>query len=105
MIKKLNMKIKELSNNFKNKSNKTKSKMIGEIIYIILFLLLLKIPFDLVENIGYDYIDLLSINNFYYFLWDAFFLILYIITFFCTFIVLIRNFNNKYKNIKWKIKL
>ena len=91
--------ITDLSNIFKNKDSKVKKKMIIEIIYIVLVLLLLKIPFDLVRDVGYDYIDLLSTNNTYYILWNVLFLVLYTITIFCTFIVLIRNFNNKYKNI------
>ena len=91
--------ITDLSTIFKNKDSKVKRKMIVEIIYIVLVLLLLKIPFDLVRDVGYDYIDLLSTNNTYYVLWNVLFLVLYTITIFCTFIVLIRNFNNKYKNI------
>ena len=91
--------ITDLSIIFKNKDSKVKRKMIIEIIYIVLVLLLLKIPFDLVRDVGYDYIDLLSTNNTYYVLWNVLFLVLYTITIFCTFIVLIRNFNNKYKNI------
>ena len=91
--------ITDLSTIFKNKDSKVKRKMIIEIIYIVLILLLLKIPFDLVRDVGYDYIDLLSTNNTYYVLWNVLFLVLYTITIFCTFIVLIRNFNNKYKNI------
>ena len=91
--------ITELSTVFKNKDSKVKGKMITEIIYIVVILLLLKIPFDLVRDLGYDYLELLSTNNLYYNLWNILFLILYTITIFCTFIVLIRNFNNKYKNI------
>ena len=34
--------------------------MVVEIIYIVVILLLLKIPFDLVRDIGYDYLELLS---------------------------------------------
>ena len=84
-------------NIFKTKDSKTKRKMLVEIIYIILLLLLLKIPFDLVRDIGYDYIELLSTNNLYYNLWNIAFLVLYTITIFCTFLVLLKNFNNKYK--------
>ncbi len=91
--------ITDLSTIFKNKDSKVRSKMIVEIIYIVVILLLLKIPFDLVRDIGYDYLELLSTNSLYYNLWNIAFLILYTITIFCTFIVLIRNFNNKYKNI------
>ena len=90
--------ITDLSTIFKNKDSKVKRKMIVEIIYIVLVLLLLKIPFDLIRDVGYDYIDLLSTNNTYYVLWNVLFLVLYTIVIFCTFIVLIRNFNNKYKN-------
>ena len=90
--------ITDLTTVFKNKDSKTKGKMITEIIYIAIILLLLKIPFDLIRDIGYDYIELLSTNNLYYNLWNIAFLILYTITIFCTFIVLIKNFNAKYNN-------
>lgn len=88
--------IGELSTSFKNKDGSTKKKMIIEIIYIIILLILIKVPFDLVEDIGYEYIGLLSTNNVYYTLWSTIFLLLYTITIICTFIVLIRNFNKKY---------
>lgn len=88
--------ISDLSTVFKNKDSATKKKMIIEIIYIIILLLLIKIPFDLVKDIGYDYIEMLSTNGLYYNLWNLAFLLLYTVTIICTFIVLIRNFNNKY---------
>lgn len=90
--------INELSTTFKNKDSATKRKMIIEIIYIVILLILIKVPFDLVRDIGYDYIELLSTNNLYYTLWNLIFLLLYTGTIICTFIVLIKNFNNKYKN-------
>lgn len=85
---------------FKNKDKKIKKNMIMDIIYFILLLILLKIPFDLVRDIGYDYIEMLSTNNTFYVLWNLAFLILYTITLICVTIVLIRNFNNKYINNK-----
>ena len=70
--------------------------MILELIYILLIVILLKIPFDLVNDIGYEYIEILSTKQLYYNLWNIGFLILYTITFIATAIVLLRNFNEKY---------
>ena len=105
-IKKLNRNltsnlINDLTNafaGFKNKDKTIKRKMIIDIIYLVLLIILVKIPFDLVRDIGYEYIEMLSTNNLYYTLWNLAFLILYTITAICTFIVLVRNFNNKYVN-------
>ena len=83
-------------NSFKEKDKVTKRKMIIDIVYMILLLILLKIPFDLVRDIGYEYIELLSTNNTLYMIWNLGFLILYTITIICAFIALLRNFNNKY---------
>lgn len=90
--------INEMFSLFKNKDKKTKNKMIVECIYIIVLLVLLKIPFDLVRDIGYDYIELLSTNNILFKVWNLAFLLIYTITIICTSLVLIRNFNNKYNN-------
>lgn len=90
---------KELSNfinGFEKNSKEIKRKMFIEVIYMILLVILLKIPFDLVRDIGYDYIKILSTNGLIYTLWQLLFLILYTITGCCTIIVLIRNFNKKY---------
>ena len=83
---------------FNNKDNKTKGKMVLEIIYLIILLILIKIPFNLVRDLGYDYIPNLFSNNLYYNLWNTAFFILYVITLICTLILSIKNFNNKYKN-------
>ena len=69
-----------------------------EIVYIVLLLILMKIPFDLVRDIGYEYIELLTTNSLFYTLWNFAFLLLYTITLICSVIVLIRNFNKKYKD-------
>lgn len=90
--------INDFINVFNNKDNKTKGKMLLEIIYIIILLILIKIPFNLVRDLGYDFIPKLLTNDLYYNLWNASFLILYIITIICTLILLIKNFNNKYAN-------
>ena len=71
--------------------------MVVEVIYIILLLILIKVPFSLVRDIGYDYIKILTTNNVINILWNLFFLILYTITMLCALIVLIRNFKNSYK--------
>ena len=81
---------------FNNKDGKTKGKMLVELLYMVILIILMKIPFNLVRDLGYDYIPNLISNNSYYHLWDAVCLIIYIITSICTLIVLIRNFNNKY---------
>ncbi len=88
--------VSDFSNSFKGKDKKTTRKMILELIYILLIVILLKIPFDLVNDIGYEYIEILSTKQLYYNLWNIGFLILYTITFIATAIVLIRNFNEKY---------
>ena len=90
--------ISELFSLFKNKDKKTKNKMYLEIVYIVLLLILMKIPFDLVRDIGYEYIELITTNSLFYTLWNFAFLLLYTITLICSVIVLIRNFNKKYKD-------
>ena len=90
--------ITEFGTLFKSKKSDVKGKMIRDIIIMVLLLVLLKIPFDFVRDIGFDYIDVLTTNNTFYTIWNLAFLILYTIVFICTFIVLIRNFNNIYRN-------
>ena len=90
--------INEMASLFKNKDKITKNRMYLEIVYILLLLILIKIPFDLVRDIGYEYIELITTNSLFYTLWNLVFLLLYTITFVCSFIVLIRNFNKKYKD-------
>ena len=74
--------------------------MIIDIVYFVILLLLIKIPFDLVRDIGYEYLEMLSTNNTLYTLWNLAFLLIYTITLICTAIVLIKNFNSKYVNNK-----
>lgn len=81
---------------FKNKDKDTKKRMIIDIIYFVLLLLLMKIPFDLIRDIGYEYIELISNNSILITTWNLVFLLLYTITIICVAIVLIRNFNKKY---------
>jgi len=83
-------------NSFRNKDKETKRKMVIDIVYLVLLIILLKIPFDLVRDIGYEYIEMLSTNNLFYTLWNLAFLLIYTITIICVFVVLVRNFNNKY---------
>ena len=86
----------EFFNSFKEKDKSMKRKMIIDIVYMIILLILLKIPFDLVRDIGYEYIEIISANYTLYMIWNLGFLILYTITIICAFIALLRNFNNKY---------
>ena len=85
---------------FKNKNGKDKRKMILEIVYIVLLLILIKIPFNLVCDIGLEYINVISNNKVLNYIWNLAFLLLYTITIICTLIVLLRNFINKY-NKNW----
>lgn len=85
-------------NGFRNKDKATKKNMVIDIIFFILILILIKIPFDLARDIGYEYVELISTNNTLYTLWNLAFLLIYTITLICVAIVLIKNFNNKYLN-------
>ena len=72
--------------------------MIVEIIYMVILLILIKVPFDLVSDIGLDYIEIFSTNNVLRVLWQLAFMLLYTVTLVCTLLVLLRNFNKKYRN-------
>ena len=72
--------------------------MIRDILIMVLLLVLLKIPFDFVRDLGFDYISVLTTNNTLYTIWNLVFLVLYTIVFICTLIVLMRNFNTKYRS-------
>lgn len=96
--------ISDLGNNFKTNDKKIRNKMILEVVYIIILLILLKVPFDLVRDVGYEYIELLSTNSLWEILWRLTFLLVYTITLICTSIVLIRNFNCKYNTKKKTVK-
>ena len=82
---------------FKNKDSKIRNKMIFDLLYIVVILVLIKLPFDLVRDIGYNYLDILLDNSAIDLLWRLGFLILYTITLLCCLIFFIKNFNNKYK--------
>lgn len=90
----------EFGSIFKNKDSNTKKKMIVDIIYMVLIVILIKVPFDLIRDVGYDYIDVLTPNSILYVLWRLLFLVLYTIVMVSTLILLIRNFNKKYKAIE-----
>lgn len=80
---------------FKNEKN-DKTKLIVDLVIIVLIVLLLKTPFDLIKNIGYDYLFLDNPNATYEKIWETTFLILYIITMVCTLFLLVKNFIKKY---------
>ncbi len=88
--------IYQFSSLFYNKDKGIRNKMILDLLYMIILLVLVKVPFDLVRDIGLDYIEIITTKTLYYNIWSLIFLILYTITIICTFLVLIRNFNNKY---------
>jgi len=81
---------------FDNNQGK-KKQMIIEIIYTIVLLILLKIPFNLIRDVGYEYIDIFSSNLLFTKIWNILFVILYTITIICGFITFIKNFVKKYK--------
>lgn len=82
-------------NAFKNPKNERKN-MILDLIYMFLVIILVKLPFNLVRDIGYDYILIASKSILIENLWYLLFLVLYTITALCIFIVLARGFNKKY---------
>ena len=90
--------ITEFGTLFKSKKSDVKGKMIRDILIMVLLLVLLKIPFDFVRDLGFDYISVLTTNNTLYTIWNLVFLVLYTIVFICTLIVLMRNFNTKYRS-------
>ncbi len=85
------------SDTFKNHDSKIRKKMIIDLVYMVVILVLIKLPFDLIRDIGYDYLEVLTRNEIINNLWYLGFLLLYTITFICALIVLINNFNKKYK--------
>lgn len=98
-LENLTMTITDLTNIFKDKDKNIKKKMVIDLILNILLLLLLKIPFDFVRDIGADYISAIANNQVVYNVWSLAFLLIYTLTLICTFIVLIKGFNRKYKNL------
>lgn len=103
-IKKTNKTLVERINDmielFKIKDKNTKKKMFVDIIYIMLVIILVKIPFDLIRDIGYEYVEIISTKTLYNNIWNLIFLIMYTITIISIFIAFLNNFNNKYKNTK-----
>lgn len=89
--------VTDVVNAFKNKKN-DKKKMIIDLIYIFLLIILIKLPFNLVRDIGLSYIKIITPGSIYDVLWSLLFLLIYTITSLCVFIVLIRNFGKKYIN-------
>ena len=88
--------IQQFVNIYKEKDKKTRRLMIFDLIYMLVLLILIKIPFILVKDISYEYITLLISNQIISKLWDLLFLIVYTVTVICTFIVLMNSFNSKY---------
>ena len=87
-----------LYNGFKNKEKNIKIKMIIDLLIMFLIIVLIKIPFDLIRDIGYEYIEIISTNSLFYAIWNLLFLIIYTIVIICSFVILLKNFNNKYNN-------
>lgn len=63
---------------FKPKDKSTKKSIIIDIIYMVLLIIFVKIPFDIMKDIGNEFIDILT-NNLFSKLWDLRFTLLYLI--------------------------
>lgn len=98
IISELINEITSIYNIFKKQDKKGKINIILNIVYTIILLILMKVPFILVRDIGYDYLRILSTNKILFVLWNLIFLVLYTVTAFCAFIVLIRSFTSKNKD-------
>jgi len=100
-IRKINVKFNNIIENiiklFETKDKKVRKNMFIDLAYIIVLLLLLKIPFDLIRDIGYEYIKILSTSRGYSTLWNVGFLLLYTITIISSGVILLKNFVNKYQ--------
>lgn len=88
--------ISSFVNLFQNNDKKIRKRMIIEVLYILLILILIRIPFMLVEDICFDYINLLTTKGIVIKLIHLLFLVIYTITIICSFIVLNRTFIKKY---------
>lgn len=84
-----------LNSAFKNKKNDTKL-MVIDILYMFIILVLIKFPINLVRDIGFSYLDILTKNSTLELLWNLGFLIIYTIVAISVFVVLVRNFSKKY---------
>lgn len=80
---------------FKNPKN-DKKKMIIDLVYTFLIIILIKLPFNLVRDVGYSYISFLTPGSTFETIWNLLFLLVYTVTALCAFIILARNFNKKY---------
>lgn len=84
-----------LNSAFKNKKNDTKL-MVIDILYMFIILVLIKFPINLVRDIGFSYLDILTKNSTLELLWNLGFLVIYTIVGISVFVVLVRNFSKKY---------
>ena len=84
-----------LNSAFKNKKNDTK-KMVIDILYMFIIIILVKFPFDLVKDIGFNYLEILTKNSTLELIWNLGFLILYTVVALSIFVILVRNFSKKY---------
>lgn len=73
-----------------------RKSLIIDVVVNVLIILLLKLPFDFVRDLGYDYLDALSSNQLLYSLWNILFLIVYTVVLVFLVIFTIRRINNKY---------
>lgn len=99
-IKRLISDIKNIKNNYYKQDRKNKNKIIIELVYTIIIILLVKVPIDFVKELGFDNIKLLE-NSVYYNLWNILFLIIYLVIIICIILLMFNKINNKYfKNKK-----
>ena len=91
--------IVEVISSLKYLDKDKKINILKSMLITILILLLMKLPFNLVRDIGYDYISILNENPLYEKLWSLLFLLLYTVTFVSTLIISLRTFYQKYKKL------
>lgn len=89
--------LNEMAEIFGKKDKDTKNKMVLEIVYTAILFLLMKLPFDLIRDIGYEYIEFVSTNQIINTIWSLIFLLLYTITILCSLVIFVKKFNKKYK--------
>lgn len=97
IFNKLLYEIKETISKYKVDNKKKKRAMFWDITFMIILLVLIKIPFNLVRDISYDYILIVYKGYLLYYVWRLLFLLVYTIVMICVAIILLRNFNDKYK--------
>lgn len=93
-------KFKFMINDFPHKEKEIKLKIIKEMIIDMIIILLSKIPFDLIKDMGLDHWKVLYKNSLYSSIWNLVFLNLYLITLICLIIFLFRSIYIKYFNKK-----